>query len=222
MSTCLPTAHDPLSAALYVASSNPGKLRDFAVAAGRYGIGIAPLPGLAEIPAPPEAEPTFEGNACAKAVYYSRRAPGLLVLADDSGLEVDALGGMPGVRSARYADDAGFTPDAALPPDARNNLCLLAALRKTAAPRTGRYQCVLALARNGEVLGTAEGAVEGEILDAPRGAGGFGYDPLFLIPSLDRTMAELEAATRLSLSHRGRALQAMLSSQSPLFAHDLR
>src|ERR1700677_4918120 len=92
---------------LYIATSNPGKLRDFVAAASQH-ITIAPLPGLKEIPAPPEDEPTFEGNAVLKAIYYSRRAPGEIVIADDSGLEVDALHGAPGVRSARYADDQHF------------------------------------------------------------------------------------------------------------------
>ena len=94
---------------LYIATSNPGKLRDFAAAA-TPDITLTPLPNLAQIPAPAEDEPTFKGNARLKATYYSRRAPGEIVIADDSGLEVDALHGRPGVRSARFADDHNFHP----------------------------------------------------------------------------------------------------------------
>jgi XTP/dITP diphosphohydrolase len=209
---------------LYVATSNPGKLRDFAYAAAAThhplvepdkAIHIEPLPGLAAIPAPPEDEPTFEGNARAKARYYASFAPGHLVLADDSGLEVACLDNAPGVRSARYAEDQGFP--AAMTTDERNNAALLRALDAIPEPgRQARYRCVLALARRmgdapAEVLLTAEGALEGRVLTAPRGTHGFGYDPLFFIPELDQTMAEVDAATRLTLSHRGRALRELLA-----------
>jgi len=217
---------------LYVATSNPGKLRDFAHAAeashqpANEAIRIEPLPGLATIPAPPEDEPTFEGNARTKALYYASFAPGHLVLADDSGLEVTCLDNAPGVRSARYAEDQGFpaapasTAPAAMTIDERNNAALLRALDAIPEPcRTARYRCVLALARcvgdaPAEVLLTAEGALEGRILTAPRGTHGFGYDPLFLIPGLNRTMAEVDPTTRLTLSHRGRALRSLLRSIS--------
>jgi XTP/dITP diphosphohydrolase len=202
---------------LYVATSNPGKLRDFAAAAEVAGSNIAlePLPGLAAIPAPPEDEPTFEGNALAKAIYYSLHSPGHPVLADDSGLEVDALHGAPGVRSARYAEDSGFAQDAALSVDERNNQYLLRALNTVPeANRQGRYRCVLAAARDGKILATAEGTVEGTILSSPRGAGGFGYDPLFFLPELGKTMAEIDLTTKFSLSHRGRAFQALLPQLS--------
>jgi XTP/dITP diphosphohydrolase len=198
---------------LYAATTNPGKLRDFAHAAvSSPSIRIEPLPGLNTIPAPPEDEPTFEANARLKAIYYSLRAPNLLVLADDSGLEVAALDNAPGVRSARFAADLAI-PAASDTPDNRNNAALLAAL--AAVPesrRQARYRCSLALARNGEVLLTADGTVEGLILTAPRGTGGFGYDPLFFLPHLNRTMSELPPADRLALNHRGRALTALLSS----------
>jgi XTP/dITP diphosphohydrolase len=197
---------------LYVATSNPGKLRDFAAAAEADGVSIEPLPGLKEIPAPPEDEATFAGNARMKAEYYSRFLPGEIVLADDSGLEVDALNGEPGVRSARYADDAGFVTDEGTNPDVRNNLYLLSRVAGVAAERrSGHYRCVLAAARDGECLLTGEGAVAGEILDEPRGSGGFGYDPLFYLPRLDRTMAEIDLATKHQLSHRGQALRDLLS-----------
>jgi XTP/dITP diphosphohydrolase len=196
---------------LYVATSNPGKLRDFAAAADLYGFAIAPLPCLERIPPPPENEATFEANAREKALYYSRLAPGYDVVADDSGLEVDALNGDPGVRSARYAADNGFS--ATRDPDQDNNLLLLQKLAESQA-RTARYRCVLALARDGECLLAAEGAVEGRIATQPHGDGGFGYDPLFYLPELDKTMAEIDLATKATLSHRGRALQALLKKLS--------
>ena len=166
---------------LYIATSNPGKLRDFEAAA-HSSIVIEPLPGLKDIPAPPEDEPTFEGNARAKAIYYSHHAPGKIVLADDSGLEVDALDGAPGVRSARYAEDRNFPAPSGVSTDERNNLCLLEALRPVPGPHPARYHCVLAAARDGEIIATAHGTVEGEIQIVPRGTFGFGYDPLFYLP----------------------------------------
>jgi len=194
---------------LYAATTNPGKLRDFSVAAAESGLAVEPLPSLKEIPAPEENEPTFAGNARLKAEYYSRFTDDL-VLADDSGLEVDALNGQPGVRSARFAEDAGFAShNAALSTDARNNLYLLDRMRNI-PNRTARYHCVLALARNGSVLLTADGSVTGEILSAPRGTGGFGYDPLFWLPELSRTMAEITLEEKHQLSHRGRAFRALL------------
>lgn len=199
---------------LYAATSNPGKLRDFAVAAEASGIVVEPLPNTAEIPAPHEDQPTFAGNARLKAAYYSRFTPGY-VLADDSGLEVDALGGEPGVRSARYAQDLGFDAPEGRTTDERNNLCLLAHMQGIAM-RRARYHCVLALARSGEVLFTGDGAVEGEILTAPRGSGGFGYDPLFWLPELQRTMAEIALNEKHTLSHRGRAFRALLPQLAPL------
>jgi len=201
---------------LYAATTNPGKLLDFAHAAkghllGGQPIDIEPLPGLDEIAAPPEDGATFLANAVSKAIYYSLKRPGQRVLADDSGLEVDALKGQPGVRSARFADDMGYDPDSGAPVDERNNAVLLSQMARVPfAPRTARYRCVLALARNGEVLAIAEGAVEGRITTPARGRGGFGYDPLFYLPELDQTMAELYPATRLGVSHRGRALRKLL------------
>jgi XTP/dITP diphosphohydrolase len=220
---------------LYVATTNPGKLRDFAWAAeglalhGEH-VEIAPLKGLERLAAPEEDGETFEANARLKAEYYSRYAQGEWVIADDSGLEVDALEGRPGVRSARFADDLfaaelGFAieeiraevkaqSEAAQSngdADERNNAALLRLMERVPVEaRTARYRCVLALARESEVVATAEGMVEGRILFAERGAGGFGYDPLFLLPELGMTMAEVDPATRLTVSHRGRALRRML------------
>ena len=198
---------------LLVASTNAGKLRDFRTAARAYAVRIDPLPGLDEIPAPAEDGDTFAANATLKAVYYSRFAPGELVLADDSGLEVDALSGAPGVRSSRFAADAGLVDslDANDNTDVWNNVLLLQRMAGVpAAKRTARYHCVLVAASDGEVRHTVDGAVEGMILEAPRGTGGFGYDPLFYLPDLDKTMAEIDLETKLSLSHRGRAIVALL------------
>jgi len=195
---------------LYVATSNAGKLRDFRTAAiDTPDFDIQPLPGLADIPAPPEDEETFEGNARAKAAYYSSFAPGYWVLADDSGLEVDALNGNPGVRSARYAADVHW-PSTGNGVDADNNAALLHALHST-DKRSGRYRCALALAMDGKVEQVAFGKLEGEILREPQGTRGFGYDPYFFAPELHGTMAEASHEDRLHVSHRGRALRALLS-----------
>ncbi|MGD0730561.1 MAG: non-canonical purine NTP pyrophosphatase [Terracidiphilus sp.] len=199
---------------LYAATTSQGKLRDFRTAAQAHAIDLDSLPGLATIPAPEETGFTFAANAKLKAVYYSRFAPGELVMADDSGLEVDVLSGAPGVRSARYAADSGLvdSPDANDNSDVWNNMVLLQRLAGVPpAERTARYRCVLVAARDGEALHTAEGAVEGLILEAPRGTGGFGYDPLFYLPKLEQTMAELDLETKLTLSHRGRAIEALLA-----------
>jgi XTP/dITP diphosphohydrolase len=198
---------------LYIATTNAGKLRDLQPATDSHQVSLAALPGISNIPAPIEDAPDFEGNARIKARAYSLRLPGEIVLADDSGLEVDALDGAPGVYSARYAAREGFPNPRGLLQDAWNNACLIQHLAATPAPeRTARYRCVLAAARDGVVIATGEGSVEGVILKATRGSGGFGYDPLFLLPELGLTMAEIDAATKISLSHRGRALQALLAS----------
>lgn len=199
---------------LFAATTSQGKLRDFRTAAAAHSIDIDPLPGLDGIPAPEEDGDTFAANAVLKALYYARFAPGKMVVADDSGLEVDALGGAPGVRSARFAADSGLvdSPDANDNTDVWNNIVLIQRLAGVpAGQRGGRYRCVLVVARDGEVLHTAEGSVEGRILEEPRGTGGFGYDPLFYLPKLDRTMAEIDLETKLSLSHRGRAIAALLT-----------
>ena len=198
---------------LYVATTSQGKLRDFRTAAETHAVSIDPLPDLADIVPPEEDGKSFADNATIKAVYYSQFLPGQLVLADDSGLEVDALSGAPGVRSARFAADAGMvdSPDANDNTDVWNNIVLLQRLDTVPPPRrTAHYRCVLVAARDGEPTNTAEGTVEGMILEAPRGTGGFGYDPLFYLPSLECTMAEISLETKLTLSHRGRALEKLL------------
>lgn len=179
---------------LYLATSNPGKVREFLKA----GLDVELLPGLREITAPEETGTTFEANAELKAVYYSRHTDGV-VLAEDSGLEVDALHGAPGVYSARYAG----TGD-----DNDNNRHLLAQLAGKPS-RTGRYVAVIALAQAGEVLATFRGTVEGEILESPRGDGGFGYDPLFYYPPFGKTFAESTLEEKASVSHRGAAIRLL-------------
>lgn len=217
---------------IYAATSNPGKLREFAESASSEAIDVLALPGLRDMPEPVEDAATFMDNAELKAVAYSKLAlasgqRGLMVFADDSGLEVDALGGRPGVRSARFADDLNFEIGTGSK-DERNNRCLLSLIAElereemqvtplrygmTTKPvtRTARFVCALALARDGEVLLRAEGSVEGEVLDAPRGENGFGYDPLFLVPSLGLTMAELPREQKWRLSHRGNAFRNLLA-----------
>ena len=199
---------------LYAATTSQGKLRDFRTAAQAFSVAIEALPELETIVAPEENGATFAANATLKALYYSRFAPGEMVVADDSGLEVDALGGAPGVRSARFAADAGLvdSPDANDNTDVWNNMLLIQRMAGVkAAQRAARYRCALACARQGELVRSAEGVVEGLILEAPRGTGGFGYDPLFYLPELDKTMAEIDLETKLSISHRGRAIAALLA-----------
>ncbi len=196
---------------LFAATTNRGKLAEFAECAGGAGMDVLALPGLKAMPEPVEDADTFMGNAEKKAVAYSLRGAGMLVFADDSGLEVAALGGAPGVRSARFAEDAGYrVGDGA---DARNNSLLLERLRD-AEDRSARFVCALALARDGEVLLRAEGFVAGEILLAPRGENGFGYDPLFLLPALGLTTAELPSAQKWAHSHRGNAFRALLAQMA--------
>ncbi len=200
---------------LYAATTSDGKLRDFYTAAQTHSISIEPLPALRTIPPPLEDGTTFQANATLKAIYYSHFASGELVLADDSGLEVDALHGEPGVRSARFAADIGLvdSPDANDNTDVWNNMLLLQKMSEIPdSLRTARYHCTLVVARDGEVVQVADGTVEGTILDAPRGTGGFGYDPLFYLPELGKSMAEIDLETKLSLSHRGRAIAALLEN----------
>jgi XTP/dITP diphosphohydrolase len=198
---------------LFAATTSQGKLRDFRTAAETHSLALEPLGGMDKIAVPEENGATFAANATLKATYYSRFARGEIVLADDSGLEVDALDGAPGVRSARFAADSGLvdSPDANDNTDVWNNMLLLQKLAEIPDTlRTARYQCTLIVARDGEVVNVADGTVEGMILDAPRGNGGFGYDPLFYLPELGKTMAEIDLESKLSFSHRGRAIAALL------------
>lgn len=193
-----------------VATSNPGKIRDFAGAAVPYDITIATIPNFSSLPPVVEDGSTFEENARKKAEGYSVAAPGQLVLADDSGLEVDALNGAPGVHSARYAADdpqsVGSNTD-----DEANNAKLIRELRNISeAKRTARFVCVLAVARDGKTLQFFRGTAEGIMLDKPRGQRGFGYDPLFYFPEIKKTFAELSAEEKANYSHRGAAFRRFL------------
>jgi len=185
-----------------LASANPGKLREYREAACAWEMVVEAVPRMAELPACVEDGATFEANARKKALHYSGYCEGL-VFADDSGLCVDALGGAPGVYSARFA---GPWAD-----DATNNAKLIAELRSFSLPeRSAHYVCVIALARFGQILKVTEGQADGIILETPRGAGGFGYDPLFLYPPLGRSFAELTPEEKFEVSHRGAAFRKLL------------
>lgn len=193
-----------------IATSNPGKLRDFAGAAAAFGIEIGAIPNFASLPLVVEDGLTFEANAHKKAETYSRHAAGDIVLADDSGLEVDALGGAPGVHSARYAAQAPHLAEANSDDDA-NNARLLRELKNVVPEqRTARFVCVIAAARNGRILEVFRGEAAGLILDTPRGSNGFGYDPLFYFPQIGKTLAELSAEEKAKYSHRGAAFRSFL------------
>jgi XTP/dITP diphosphohydrolase len=198
-----------------IATSNPGKLRDFAGAAIPFGITIANIPNFCSLAEVVEDGADFEENARKKAEGYSLVVPGELVLADDSGLEIDALDGAPGVHSARYAapDLQNKEPHQAESntDDEANNARVLRELASLPAEkRTARFVCVLAAARNGHPIQTFRGTAEGVILTAPRGHNGFGYDPVFYFPRIGKTFAELSAKEKAQYSHRGAAFRAFL------------
>jgi XTP/dITP diphosphohydrolase len=183
---------------LYCATTNPGKLREFRLAL-EDAFDVETLPALGSIPVAPETGATFEENAIQKALYYSKHCDGLLFV-DDSGLEVDALAGAPGVYSARYAG-----PDAT---DEANNRLVLERMRGV-TNRTARFVCVVALAESGRLVRTFRGEVEGLLADAPCGEGGFGYDPLFFYPPFNSTFGEAPLDQKMHVSHRARALAAL-------------
>jgi XTP/dITP diphosphohydrolase len=218
------TRHSPL----YLASSNPGKLREFSQAASARGIAVKALPGIESLPACIEDGRTFEENARKKALHYSAYVSGP-VFADDSGICVGALREAPGVLSARFAG-----PHAT---DDENNRKLLEELRRLetmqdsspaslqarledrgmALPlanqpsrRAAHYVCVIALAHCGRILCVTEGRADGVIVDEPRGTGGFGYDPYFFYPPLGKTFAELTPEGKFAVSHRGNAFRKLL------------
>jgi len=221
---------------LYLASANPGKLREFRGAAQARGIALEPLPDIQNLPPCAEEGATFEENARKKALHYSVYAE-RPVFADDSGICVDALGGAPGVRSARFAGPGAD--------DEANNQKLLAELRRVeafaalderqsypavadnhigrpaestarqpqgaaATSRAAHYVCVIALAERGRPLTVVEGRADGVIIDTPRGSGGFGYDPFFFYPPLGKTFAELSPEEKFAVSHRGEAFRKLL------------
>jgi len=186
---------------LVIATRNPKKLEEITAILEPLGVRTKSLDDFADVPPVPETGETFEDNARAKALGYAR-ATGEWALADDSGLEVDALDGRPGVRSSRWGGQDGN--------DRLNNEALMRALAEH--PRqawTARFRCVMALATPDRVLAVTEGACEGRITDPPAGSNGFGYDPHFYLPELGRTMAQLPPEMKNRLSHRAHALEAM-------------
>jgi XTP/dITP diphosphohydrolase len=193
-----------------IATSNAGKIRDFVGAASAFGIEVRAIPDFSSLPFVIEDGATFAANARKKAEAYSLCAAGNIVIADDSGLEVDALGGAPGVHSARYAASEPHTAEANTD-DEENNAKLIREIRRVPPEeRTARFVCSIAAARDGTTLALFEGKAEGLILTAPRGTGGFGYDPLFYFPQIGKTFAELSAEEKAKYSHRGAAFRRFL------------
>jgi XTP/dITP diphosphohydrolase len=210
-----------MSKVVFLASTNLGKLREFRLAAAEMGVEAQPVPAMGDLPPCVEDGLTFEANARKKALHYSLHTRGL-VFADDSGICVNALGGAPGVHSARYSG-----PEAT---DERNNQKLISELRRRSempeaangrripipyAPFSGfpaHYACVIALAEGEQILSVVEGCCDGLIISTPRGTGGFGYDPYFFFPPLNRTFGELSGKEKFRVSHRGIAFRKLLKS----------
>ncbi|MGH9358309.1 MAG: non-canonical purine NTP pyrophosphatase [Terriglobia bacterium] len=208
-------------AKLYLASKNPGKLREFHLAIKEQGITVELVPGIQHLPACIEDGDTFEANARKKALHYGAFVDGW-VFADDSGICVDALGGAPGVHSARYA---GLEAT-----DEENNQKLIRELARVSEAASSpqalhasigdsdsrrypaRYVCVIALAENQAVRAVTEGQVSGLVINSPRGLAGFGYDPYFFYPPLGRTFAEISAEAKFAVSHRGVAFRKLLEA----------
>ena len=191
---------------LFIATTNPDKLREIsAVLAGRK-VDLASLADLPPIAEPEETGATFEENARLKAFYYAghverHAGPEVLTVAEDSGLVVDALDGEPGVRSARFV-----RPDASYPERFQEIYRRLAAAGR---PRTARFVCALAVVRGGRLLFETTGTIEGEISETPRGGRGFGYDPIFYYPPYGRTLAEVGDEEKLRVAHRGHAFRKL-------------
>jgi XTP/dITP diphosphohydrolase len=196
-----------VAAKVFLASSNPGKLREYRALAEQAGptasFELELLPKFESFPVFEEAAPTFAENAAGKALHYSRFQEGL-VFADDSGLVVPALAGAPGVHSARYAGVG-----------AENSKRIEKLLREMqnlkGEERSAHFVCAIALAREGRALAIVTDRVDGEIQQAPRGTGGFGYDPVFYFPAITKTFAELSADEKNRHSHRGKAFRKLLA-----------
>jgi XTP/dITP diphosphohydrolase len=199
-------------AKLFLASSNPGKLAEYRAlamaSASTLVVELGLLPDFSALPAFEENAPTFGENAAGKALHYSRLREGL-IFADDSGLVVPSLGGAPGVHSARYAG-----------PQATNSERIEKLLRemrgKTGLERAAYFLCAIAVAEQGRARAIVTDRVDGEILEAPRGAGGFGYDPVFYFPAFEKTFAELPAEEKNQCSHRGKAFRRLLAALSAM------
>jgi len=195
---------------ILIATSNPGKIRDFAGAASIHRIKVTALPNFASLPPVIEDGATFEANARKKAEAYSRHAAGELVIADDSGLEVAALGGAPGVHSARYAANEPHSAETNTNDDDNNAKLIREIRRVPREERAGRFVCWIAAARKGKILAVFQGKAEGIIIEQARGSNGFGYDPFFYFPSIGKTFAELSPEEKAKYSHRGAAFRAFL------------
>ena len=201
--------HAPVK--IYFASSNPGKLAEFRALAESNVASVSSttfhvemLPGLKSLSPFEENAPTFGENALGKALYYSQLREDGIVFADDSGLVVPALGGAPGVHSARYAGADATS--------SQRIVKLLGALAgKPRQERTAYFCCVIAVIKQGLPIAVISNRADGEILEAPRGTGGFGYDPIFYLPELDKTFAELAPQEKNLYSHRGKAFRRLLS-----------
>jgi XTP/dITP diphosphohydrolase len=193
---------------LFLASSNPGKLKEYRALAENAALSarleLELLPEFESLPVFAENAPTFAENAAGKALHYSRFQEGF-VFADDSGLVVPSLGGAPGVHSARYAGTDAANPQ-------RIEKLLREMRTKAGAERAAHFVCAIALARQGRALAVVTDRVDGEILEAPRGAGGFGYDPVFYFPALEKTFAELSEEEKNHYSHRGKAFRKLLAA----------
>jgi XTP/dITP diphosphohydrolase len=185
---------------IFCASTNPGKLREFVLAGEEFGIAVEPPGNLRHLAPCEETGATFEENAKLKAAYYGPHVDGLL-FAEDSGLEVEALDGAPGVFSARFAGENATDED--------NNRLLLQRMRGE-ANRAARFVCVVAVAQGEQIVRTFRGAVEGTILEQVRGASGFGYDPLFYYTPFGCSFGEVPRERKMTVSHRGQAARAML------------
>ncbi|MCH8965915.1 MAG: RdgB/HAM1 family non-canonical purine NTP pyrophosphatase [Planctomycetes bacterium] len=195
---------------LLIATTNPGKLREIKAVFAGLPLQFEDLRQYPDLPAAVEDADTFMANAEKKALYYAEQT-GLPALADDSGLEVDCLGGRPGVHSARFAGRHGD--------DQANNAKLIELLRAVPLEeRSARFRCAIVVADCGAVRARAEGAIEGLIIDQPRGENGFGYDPHFLVPDLGKTTAELAPEHKNRISHRGQALRSILDVLGHIFA----
>jgi XTP/dITP diphosphohydrolase len=198
-----PAATPAIVPALVAGTRNRGKLAEIREILGAAGIEVLSLDGFPRAPEVEETGSTFAENARLKAVTLAK-ALGRPVLGEDAGLEVDALGGAPGVRSARFAGEPSDT--------ARNNALLLERLRNVPeARRTARFRAAACLASPEGIVAETEGATEGRILPAPRGSGGFGYDPLFYSPELRSSFGEAPSEAKNAISHRGRALRALVA-----------
>jgi XTP/dITP diphosphohydrolase len=199
-------------AKLFLASSNPGKLAEYRALANSsafsFPVELALLPDFDALPSFEENASTFAENAAGKALHYSRHRDGL-VFADDSGLVVPALGGAPGVHSARYAGP--------LATNSQKIEKLLGEMRgKTGAERQAHFVCAIALVERGRAIAIVTDRVDGKILEAPRGTGGFGYDPVFYFPPLEKTFAEIPAEEKNQRSHRGKAFRKLLAALSSM------